>query len=843
MSYSTPGRNNLGDSAEAAFPDLVDQQFQDEHAPPWHSSQASGPSYGTSQQYPPEPISESEGHNIQAFAKIEFGDIEFYMNTYALELGRDIEAARDVEEREAEIGTNSGSTSRRRANSRSGSIQSDSGRQENDQNSVDDLVSENGGTVADHQRPEGGKKKRKKPKSWASSSRPISRTSSTQFQNSRTDNNALASVSLRNMSVSHSRPNFGGPLPSPFVCPLLPIHPPSVQGEVVTSHKSISRRHIRIEFNFDQRFFQIVMLGRNGAFVDEEWYAKGEIVPLLSGSLIQISTVLFRFVLPNVPIGETGAETESGSESLLSNEMEDFDMADSSRAASEATPHGGNKDTTSKDKQEDAGKGTQTRKRSKGKKKEAAPAPVSPKRKGPGRPPKNGVISKREQALIVKQAKQAEQEAKAKSDGRVSALTQSMQHENRNSPNRAKGEENNVQPNGKRKYTKRKRARGKEDQQAVRESTEHTESVPPEQANAATATPKPAKEKRPPKPPRSPSPVFDESQLTPEQLAKPQSSYVVLIHEALTNSKTGQMSLPQIYRAIERRYPFFKLRVQTQGWQSSVRHNLSQHPAFRKIERDGKGWMWGLVPEISIEKEKKRRATPPPATQQHYYPSNPLLQHPYPYPNMPQLNGNMSPAHYGAYPGMQPNRMPYSPAARPPFPLPIVNAVQSESTYRSPYQTDPPPATESAEQPQQPLSPKDINSRQVMPTSNLQLYNSSSNPNGTCADASSSPHPNTTSNTTNPIPNGPAREPPTTENASNAAVNVTSGHFSGMKVDDRTTNGSPTDKVPNGTVVNGSISPSANEQNPVQVQMNGTVQLLLNGKENTAAHSNQLHAK
>ena len=270
-----------------------------------------------------------------------------------------------------------------------------------------------------------------------------------------------------------------------------------------------------------------------------------------------------------------------------------------------------------------------------------------------------------------------------------------------------------MQPNGKRKYTKRKRAGGTEDQQVVRESTEKTESVPPDQGPPVTAPPKPIKEKKPTKPPRSPSPVFDESKMTPEQLAKPQSSYVVLIHEALTNSMTGQMSLPQIYRAIERRYPYYKLRVQTQGWQSSVRHNLSQHPAFQKIERDGKGWMWGLVPDVSIEKEKKRRGTPPPVSQQPYFQPGRMMQHPFQYPGIPAPNGHMPPhmpgGPYGSYLPVPPGRMPYLPPPRPGFPLPLASA-QGESTYRSPYQSNPPPApTQSAQQPQQQQQHASIN--------------------------------------------------------------------------------------------------------------------------------------
>jgi len=94
---------------------------------------------------------------------------------------------------------------------------------------------------------------------------------------------------------------------------------------------------------------------------------------------------------------------------------------------------------------------------------------------------------------------------------------------------------------------------------------------------------------------RSPSPRSDDSDLTPEQLAEPQIFYV-LIHEAFKNPETGQPSLQKIYRAIEHKYPYYNFGMQTKGWQSSIRHNLGMQLAFRNNERDGRRWMWGLVP-------------------------------------------------------------------------------------------------------------------------------------------------------------------------------------------------------------------------------------------------------
>ena len=121
---------------------------------------------------------------------------------------------------------------------------------------------------------------------------------------------------------------------------------------------------------------------------------------------------------------------------------------------------------------------------------------------------------------------------------------------------------------------------------------------------------KPRKEKATPrsKKMRTPSPEINEADLPPELLIKPNVSYVVMIHEAILNSVDKVLSLPQIYKAIETKYPYYKFKVQTQGWQSSVRHNLGQHKAFYKVDRAGKGWLWGVVDGVSIEKEKKGNA-------------------------------------------------------------------------------------------------------------------------------------------------------------------------------------------------------------------------------------------
>ena len=685
---------------------------------PGSTSQLDDDFYPASQPYPPESESDLEGSEVQAFAKLEFDDGEFYMNTYAVVLGRDLETGHRSRGKSAAEGS-SQSRSRRQSSSRVGSANLEKVGRKGSDGAANVRPDDNAGLSANKHRSGDGKRAKMQKFEFSSpSSRQHSRKSSAHSPRYKRDYNKMAMDSL----------GLEGSMPSPDQVPFVPVHSPSRLEGPMMSRKTISRQHIKIEFDFEYSCFSVRFLGRNGGFVDEQWYTQWDTIALTSGSKIQIGGVVFRFVLPNVPPEETGAEIGLNSDPL-SGTLESFDMTNSSggqsgvieaeedeeeeeeeegeeedeeeEEADDVDVDDGDENATAATRKDVERDGRIPRTRRKAQKNIEVTPPPPPKRKGPGRPPKNGIRSKREQALLAKQAKES---AKAKAEGKPVVASNKVEKKNNRVVKGSTKEESSLQPNGKRKYTKRKRAGGTEEQQAVQESTEHTDSVPPETNEADPIPPKVTKEKKPSKPPRSPSPVFDESQLTAEQLAKPSSSYVVLIHEALTNSPTGQMSLPQIYRAIERRYPFFKLRVQTQGWQSSVRHNLSQHPAFRKIERDGKGWMWGLVPEVSIEKEKKRRATPPPATQQQqYYPQNPHMRPSYPsYPPVqhpnghfpPRPNGHMPPAPYAGYPSQPPpmGRLPYQPP--PPhlggFPLPIVNA-QSESTYRSPYQSTPPP--------------------------------------------------------------------------------------------------------------------------------------------------------
>ncbi|AQZ10559.1 FHL1 (YPR104C) [Zygosaccharomyces parabailii] len=254
--------------------------------------------------------------------------------------------------------------------------------------------------------------------------------------------------------------------------------------------KSISRRHAQIFYNFGTGRFELSIIGKNGAFVDDIFVERGNTVPLKNRTKIQIGQIPFQFILPDQ---EKGEQTQKSSESPLSAGPEELD-------------------------------------------------------------------------------------AKVKAEVELNKLPEDITT----------------------------------DAPLLDDATTNIEtdivnaigaSVSPAPPAPKKAPVKKEKEKRQPKVPKR---VYSLEEIPPEYRTKPSCSYSSLLTTCIRKYTSPKgMSLSEIYAGIRELFPYYK--YCPDGWQSSVRHNLSLNKSFRKVSKEGKGWLWGLDEDYIAERERQKK--------------------------------------------------------------------------------------------------------------------------------------------------------------------------------------------------------------------------------------------
>lgn len=664
-----------------------------------------------------------ERGRLSAYAKLELVDGSYYMNTISIVIGRDIEVGREAKRQAARL--------QMKATGEPLVPLADDVR-----SVARSAISESGGLLGCIPR-----KRKRKSKTGSSGSDHIK------------DSFQFDQTIIRDGSPDV---NMDDLLPDPYEEPLVAIHEPVQEDGSVSVSRGISRRHARIAYSYQTDCFQMTVLGRNGVFLDGEYYGKDRTVDLHHGNEIQISGVFIKFMLPTEAVTHGDDQVSSSHVShnfedseggnLEAEDMDDFEdlppeqrfnnshlyhsynsdsgedsepvlsiedeapkaprvklkikqqAAAKQRAAAaekevarklalkqskapngkvgkrtltkaerrlkrrqeaearrqrkkgtEASDDADEEDEEQEEVQEEINEpaAVETAKASKKPAKTPAktteppkPTAASPteasmhlvarendlingengvyvpnlplgavipaRKKGPGRPPKDGLMSKREKALINKHLKELERAKKLGLDpSQVAPLDLAT---SKPAKPRVEGER---APSG---------------------STLPVTSYTTPQAQTGDRSTSADKATQLVKAEEPSQPEMKESDYTAEQLTKPSANYAVMLYDIL--KEHGRLNLQQIYDVMERKFPYFKFKAGTSGWQSSVRHNLGQNDIFRKAEKDGKGYSWELNPDKQMEppRKVKKQASPP------VHPTQTYGGYPRPYPNQPSYS-------------------------------------------------------------------------------------------------------------------------------------------------------------------------------------------------------------
>ena len=553
---------------------------------------------------------------LESFARIEFADSVFQMTTYAVIIGRDqraLQQARKDERRLEEY--------QRLCNERvQQGLPPPSPPGQDRGKFSKSYVSEEGGMLGPESDGDEESRPTKRRKmsgggNSASGESQLQQEAAAAEQAVQDDKNLIINRQYVSHTPGAAAVNLSALRPSPYHVPFIGIHSPGPQ--ISTRTKAISREHLKIQFSPERGVFEAEPLHKNGFFCEDVHY-KEEKVVLRSGDRLQIKDVDFIFIINGVPRGKTGAEeyldedaaaadrrySEGGKEMSFEFESNhdqekpstsDEEAQAQAQVAKEETPSEASERAEEEGPQELDDSGVietieddqDLEEEQKDIKPETEFAglyssdllPMPPKKRGPGRPPKNGIMSKREERLRKKAIQELEKQNRPQPPPGEPPIKRKVGR-----PRKHPAPEDAPDRPEKRKYKPRKKNGEEGDSDAERA----------------------IKEKRREKP-KTPPLELRREDYTDEQLQKPNKNYGVLIDEVLTAAPDG-LTLKQIYKRIQMKYPFYYFTVDTKGWESSVRHNLIGNDAFKKNDETH---LWSRVPGIDIDAGKKRKATSP----------------------------------------------------------------------------------------------------------------------------------------------------------------------------------------------------------------------------------------
>lgn len=321
--------------------------------------------------------------------------------------------------------------------------------------------------------------------------------------------------------------------------------------------KAISRKHAKIFYNFGTERFELSIQGKNGAFVDDTFVERGSTVPLSNKAKIQIGQIVFRFVLP-------GAGRNEKNENI----SKPINPSDAISLRSTLYVHPENNEDKS-------------------------PGSSSAKDFTP--------IMKIEKSDLQSKSNLSNDSVPNSSiDSRLSTPNQVTSDKNENSNNDQPYNNNNNSNIIDNNFNTNSFDNSNINQHIDNDIENNLF------AQIGSALKKDVKEPKKAKTPKPPKKVYTIDEIPEEFRTKPACSYSNLIATCLRTHGTSKgMSLAEIYKSIKDIFPYYK--YCPDGWQSSVRHNLSLNKAFRKVSKEGKGWLWGLDEEFCAEKERQKK--------------------------------------------------------------------------------------------------------------------------------------------------------------------------------------------------------------------------------------------